>query len=61
MRIAAISKASVQEVVNKAFLNPYLSSKKCWHFFVNIPSPEIFPASIACLYNPIPFLLEKVY
>jgi hypothetical protein len=46
-RMAAISKASVQDVVSKHFLKPKRSSKKAWHFLVNMPSPDILPLCTA--------------
>ena len=45
INIAAISRASVHEVVSNTFLNPNLFSKKSWHLFVKRPSPEIFLVS----------------
>lgn len=42
-RMAAISSASVHEVVISAFLKPYCSSKKFWHFLVYTPLPDSLP------------------
>jgi hypothetical protein len=46
--MAAISNASVQELVRKQRPKPYRSSKKRWHLQVNWPLPESFPDLTAC-------------
>src|SRR4026207_1850707 len=42
------SSASVQEVVRSTLGTPSVASSKLWHFFVNGPSPETCPFSMAC-------------
>ena len=43
VKIAAISKASVQDVVSKAEGTAKRSLNQAWHFFAQGPFPEICP------------------
>src|SRR6478735_3834711 len=54
-RMAAISRASVQDVVSKTFLKPNRCSKNSLHFFVYRPSPEIFPLFTARVMYSVSF------